>query len=229
MYTNNNRVTVTSMLESELLASVHEQNLHRREQAVMPTSVTNADLRLFIDREQPSINKDVGYMFIKVDREHYSPGQTVFGSVFFELFRIGYQTNLLLRVEGHELLPKRLASQIYQAISASQDKLAPSVREEEEGTTTFRPRNASPSKEVEEQEEVACLFRVEQRIFTFRSKHAAAGQYEFPFSFRLPHKLPSSFHFINSQGESYQVKYSITCCFEGQEPILSFEKQIAVL
>ena len=103
------------------------------------------------------------------------------------------------------------------------------MREEDEGTTTFRPRNASPSKEVEEQEEVACLFRLEQRIFTFRSKHAAAGQYEFPFSFRLPHKLPSSFHYINTQGESYQVKYSITCFFEGQEPILSFEKEIAVL
>ena len=80
------------MLESELLASVHEQNLmyRGREQVVLPTSVTNGELRLFIDKVQPSVNKDVGYMFIQVDKEQYSPGSTVFGSVFFELFRIGY-------------------------------------------------------------------------------------------------------------------------------------------
>ena len=88
----NNRMTVTSMLESELLASVHEQNLiHRgREQVLLPSTVMDNDLRRFIDEVQPMINKDVGYMFITVDKEQYEPGETVHGALYFELFRIGY-------------------------------------------------------------------------------------------------------------------------------------------
>jgi hypothetical protein len=153
---------------------------------------------------QPTVNKDVGYMFIMVDKEQYSPGQTVFGSVFFELFRIGYQTNLILRVEGQEILPQRLqalfAEEPTEPIKETENsplKLR-TVKDnkgakEEEGTT-FRAKFPDKRKELEE---VMKLFRLEQRLFTFRSKHVAAGQYEFPFSFRLPHKLPSSFHFIN--------------------------------
>ena len=48
------------------------------------------DFKNFIDIMQPMVNKDVGYMFILLDRDHYAPGDIVKGSVFFELFRIGY-------------------------------------------------------------------------------------------------------------------------------------------
>ncbi len=59
------------------------------------------------------VNKDVGYMFILLDRDAYAPGETVYGSVYFELFRIGYQTKMIIQFEGSESLPKRLQSQIY--------------------------------------------------------------------------------------------------------------------
>lgn len=55
------------------------------------------------------------------------------------------------------------------------------------------------------------------------------GQYEFPFSFKLPDRLPSSFQLVNEHGENYQVKYSVTCSFEDREPLLHFEKEILVL
>ena len=48
------------------------------------------DFKDFIDVMQPMVNKDVGYMFILLDKDHYAPGEVVKGSVFFELFRIGY-------------------------------------------------------------------------------------------------------------------------------------------
>lgn len=66
------------------------------------------DFKDFIDVMQPMVNKDVGYMFILLDKEHYAPGETVKGSVFFELFRIGYQTKVIIQMEGSEVLPKRL-------------------------------------------------------------------------------------------------------------------------
>jgi hypothetical protein len=42
------------------------------------------------------VNREIGYMFITLDRHTYAPGETVNGSVFFELFRIGYQTKLMI-------------------------------------------------------------------------------------------------------------------------------------
>jgi hypothetical protein len=76
----------------------------------------------FIDVMQPMVNKDVGYMFILLDRDNYAPGDTVKGSLFFELFRIGYQTKVIIQFEGSELLPKRLQSQIYSNMNANEEE-----------------------------------------------------------------------------------------------------------
>ncbi len=81
--------------------------------------MTDNQFKNFIDSVQPMVNKDVGYMFITLDKDFYSPGETVNGSLYFELFRIGYQTKLVIQFEGTELLPKRLQSQIYQSMMNS--------------------------------------------------------------------------------------------------------------
>ena len=39
---------------------------------------------------QPMVNKNIGYMFIVLEKDIYLPGEVVRGSVYFELFRIGY-------------------------------------------------------------------------------------------------------------------------------------------
>ena len=90
---------MTSLLDSELLASAQNQNLQRQTYG-LPYYVTDSDFKNFIDMVQPMVNKDVGYMFIVLDKETYSPGETVHGSLFFELFRIGYQTKLIIQFEG---------------------------------------------------------------------------------------------------------------------------------
>jgi hypothetical protein len=54
------------------------------------------------------VNREIGYMFITLDKNNYAPGETVNGSIFFELFRIGYQTKLIIQFEGSEIIPKRL-------------------------------------------------------------------------------------------------------------------------
>jgi hypothetical protein len=80
-----------------------------------------------------------------------------------------------------------------------------------------------------ESEEIVCLFKIQHKLFSFRSKHIPVGQYEFPFTFKLPSKLPSSFHFVNQQGENYEVKYTVTCAFDDEEPLMHYEKEIIVL
>ena len=92
-----------------------------------------------------------------------------------------------------------------------------------------KPSEAEGMGDASECEEVICLFKTQQRLFTFRSKHAPVGQYEFPFYFRLPESLPSTFQFVNEVGENYQVKFSVTCSFDDMEPLLHFEKEIIVL
>lgn len=69
-------------------------------------------------------------------------------------------------------------------------------------------------------------------MFTFRGKgkNVPPGQYEFPFTFILPEKIPSSFQFINARGENFQIKYLINVYFEDyNDPILRMEKEIKVL
>jgi hypothetical protein len=41
------------------------------------------------------------------------PGDTVHGSVFFELFNISLQTKLMIRIEGFEIVSKRLSKKIF--------------------------------------------------------------------------------------------------------------------
>ena len=101
-----NKITITSVLDSELLASAQNQNLQRQEFG-LPCYINDQELKDFIDKTYPMVNTDVGYMFITLEKDYYLPGEIVRGSVFFELFRICYQTKLLLAFEGIEQIPKR--------------------------------------------------------------------------------------------------------------------------
>ena len=67
------------------------------------------------------------------------------------------------------------------------------------------------------------MFRQFQKLFQFRSSlqtnkanhrqvqnHLVTkGQYEFPFTLTIPRGNPSSFQFIDSNGNNYQVKYVV--------------------
>ena len=58
------------------------------------------------------IQANEGYMFIVLDKDYYLPGEMVNGSVFFELYNISLQTNLMIKFEGYELVSERLERKI---------------------------------------------------------------------------------------------------------------------
>lgn len=60
------------------------------------------------------IQANEGYMFIVLDKDYYLPGEMVNGSVFFELYNISLQTNLMIKFEGYELVSERLERKIRQ-------------------------------------------------------------------------------------------------------------------
>lgn len=64
------------------------------------------------------IQANEGYMFIVLDKDYYLPGEMVNGSVFFELYNISLQTNLMIKFEGYELVSERLERKIRQSENA---------------------------------------------------------------------------------------------------------------
>lgn len=179
---NNNKVTLTSLLDSELLASVHGQHLQRQTFG-LPHFVTDGAFKDFIDTVQPMVNKDVGYMFVTLDRAHYAPGDTVQGALYFELFRIGYQTKLVIQIEGTELLPKRLQTQISHSLNGSSWQGGEGedleVRNDSQASQFVPTYKDKGDKKIEgppaECEEVSSLFKMQRRLFTYRSKHVPVG------------------------------------------------------
>jgi len=55
---------------------------------------------------------------------------------------------------------------------------------------------------------------MDEKLFKFRGDNINAGQYAFPFTFRIPSEgLPSSFYYKNKNGERFSVKYTIEAYF----------------
>jgi hypothetical protein len=73
-------------------------------------------------RFKPSMNDNVGYMFMIVDKEWYWPGQVVEGRIFFETFLPCFQNKLMLKFEGVESFPQHLTSQVFKDFLSSLPK-----------------------------------------------------------------------------------------------------------
>ena len=58
-----------------------------------------------------------------------------------------------------------------------------------------------------------CLFSVAKHVFTFEN-NVPIGQYEFPFTIRLPNHLPTSFKVRFNNDEVYQIQYTIKAYFD---------------
>ena len=56
----------------------------------------------FLENNQASENEGTGYMFICLDKQdsYYRSGETVKGTIFFELFHESMQNELLIKFEG---------------------------------------------------------------------------------------------------------------------------------
>jgi hypothetical protein len=66
------------------------------------------------------------------------------------------------------------------------------------------------------------IFKLDVRLFKFRGEIIPKGQYRFPFTFKVPKKnVPSSFKFIDENGDQYSVKYTIEVYFKDGTPLMS--------
>ena len=56
------------------------------------------------------------------------------------------------------------------------------------------------------------------------------GQYEFPFTFKIPKKdVPSSFKYISGKGDCYSVKYTIEVYFNDGNSLMTQTKEFRIL
>jgi hypothetical protein len=61
------KITLSSVLDSELLASALNQNLQRQTLSQMPGELRDPEFQAFIDEVQPMVHTNMGYMFIGLD------------------------------------------------------------------------------------------------------------------------------------------------------------------
>ena len=74
------------------------------------------------------------------------------------------------------------------------------------------------------------IFKLDVRLFKFRGERMQKGQYEFPFTFKIPKKdVPSSFKYISGKGDCYSVKYTIEVYFNDGNSLMTQTKEFRIL
>ena len=83
---------------------------------------------------------------------------------------------------------------------------------------------------LKENEDIGCfmIFKLDERLFKFRGNQMPAGQYLWNFTFQIPEtRTPSTFQYINAQGDSFSVKYTITVYFnDAKNPLMTQSREI---
>jgi len=77
--------TQMSLVDAFLMSSAIKEQA-RNQLAKVPSYIGRAAFKALCDEYRAIVNENVGYMFLVLDRELYSPGQTVTGHLFFEVF-----------------------------------------------------------------------------------------------------------------------------------------------
>jgi hypothetical protein len=117
--------------------------------------------------------KDYGDIYIFLANRNYHPGEQVNGMVYINLEKTFPAGTITLKLEGKEKF-KHFWAEWYYVTNPN-------------GTRRRR-------KEIKEESEKKGAFKGEFPIASFPGKKIPAGQYQFPVSFVLPDKIPSSFY-----------------------------------
>ena len=97
-----------SLVDAFLMSSAIKEQA-RNQPSKVPSYITaggRAAFKALCDDYRAVVNENVGYMFLVLDRELYSPGQTITGHIFFEVFMPCFQNRLVLTFEGEESFPR---------------------------------------------------------------------------------------------------------------------------
>ena len=70
--------------------------------------------RSLCHRFNPTLNENVGYMFVVLDQDAYQPGEVIQGRLYFEVFMPCFQNRLMVKFEGVEQFPKRFAAEVFE-------------------------------------------------------------------------------------------------------------------
>ena len=117
-----------------------------------------------------------GSIYVQPDQPHYYAGEQVTGKIYLMLNSIypGYNVNLKLKGKERTLV-------IWTEAHTERDP-----HDHTKTRTVHRERVAT--------DQATCLFQT-VNIYTFHGgQYLLPGQYEFPFSFKLPDNIPGTFH-----------------------------------
>lgn len=70
---------------------------------------------------KPKHSENVGYMMVLLDKEWYTPGQTVEGRIIFDLFIPCFQNKLMLKLEGAETFPRKHIEHVFEDVLQDKD------------------------------------------------------------------------------------------------------------
>ena len=120
-----------------------------------PPHVKTEQFKRFLAANEASHNEGTGYMFIRLDKEDsfYRAGETVKGTVFFELFHQSAQNELLIKFEGLQVVPKH----IKQKILCGVDSVDEDSSDSQEKSKNPRRSRVEDEVEVPDQEKLKQL------------------------------------------------------------------------
>jgi hypothetical protein len=94
-------------MDGFLMASVlHSEVKKQTLISSLPSYVGKADFNTFMKAVEPTVNENIGYMFFRLDKEWYTPGELIEGRLYLEFFIPSFQTKLVVKLEAIEKFPK---------------------------------------------------------------------------------------------------------------------------
>jgi hypothetical protein len=60
----------------------------------------------FLKLVEATLNENVGYMFVILNKDEFKPGEEIEGRIFLDFFIPCFQTKLMLKLESLEIFPE---------------------------------------------------------------------------------------------------------------------------
>lgn len=116
-------MTSAKIKKQEIVNKANMQNQNARFQQTfgIPNYFNTPQFKEFLQVNDACHNEGTGYMFIRLDKEDsfYRSGETVKGTLFFELFHNSVQSELFIKFEGLQQVPQHIKKKI---ITGEDDK-----------------------------------------------------------------------------------------------------------
>lgn len=96
--------TNLSIIDGILMSSVVKERAKTLTH-VLPEYVNSEAYQHLCKKYQASVNENIGYIFMILDKDCYKPGEIIEGRLYLEFFMPSFQTKLSIMLEGRETIP----------------------------------------------------------------------------------------------------------------------------